>query len=45
MTNKYAMNEQELDMVAGGISGQQIAQIGEKLYRVGKKLWDFFHKH
>ena len=45
MTNKQAMNEQELDMVAGGISGQQIAQIGEKIFRVGKKLWDFFHKH
>ena len=45
MTKKQAMNEQELDMVAGGISGQQIAQIGEKIFRVGKKLWDFFHKH
>ncbi len=48
MTKKYEMNDQELEMVAGGAE----MTLTEKVltvctlggYHVGKSIWNWFHK-
>ena len=42
---KVAMNDMELDMVAGGMDSKQMIEKGKEVYEIAKKIWDFFHKH